>query len=91
MPRDGALTLSDVRESTLTIRCERCGRYGRYNVKRLIAAHGADAKLPGLLATLANCEKARSLSIHDRCKAKFEGLASELKDKGPATVWARLS
>ena len=26
-------------------------RYGRYNVERLIAAHGADAKLPDLLAT----------------------------------------
>jgi hypothetical protein len=34
MPRDGALTLSDVREPTLTIACERCGRYGRYIVKR---------------------------------------------------------
>jgi hypothetical protein len=55
--------------------CERCGRYGRYNVKRLLAAHGADAKLPDLRATLANSEKARSLSIHDRCKARFEGFS----------------
>jgi len=44
-------------------------------VKRLIAAHGADAKLTDLLVTLANCEKARSVSIHDRCKAKFEGFS----------------
>jgi hypothetical protein len=73
MPRDGSLTLSDIREPTLTIVCKRCGRYGRHNVKRLIAAHGADATLPYLLATLANCEKARSFSIYDRCKAKFEG------------------
>ena len=43
MPRDGALILSDVREPTLTIVCERCGLHGRYNVKRLIAARGADA------------------------------------------------
>jgi hypothetical protein len=75
MPRDGSLTLSDIREPTLTIGCERCGRYGRYNVKLLIAAHSADAKLPALLATLANCEKARSFSIYDRCKAKFEGFS----------------
>jgi hypothetical protein len=74
MPRD-AITLADVREPTLTIVCERCGRDGRYNVKRLIAGHSADAKLPDLLATLANCEKARSVSIHDRCKAKFEGFS----------------
>jgi len=75
MPRDGSLTLSDIREPTLTIVCERCGRHGRYNVARLIAAHGADAKLTELLVTLANCEKARSLSIYDRCKAKFEGFS----------------
>ena len=53
--------------------CKRCGRYGRYNVQRLIAAHGADAKLTELLVTLANCEKARSFSIYDRCKAKYVG------------------
>ena len=75
MPRDGSLTLSDIREPTLAIGCERCGRHGRYNVARFIAAHGADMRLPELLATLAICEKARSLSIHDRCKAKFEGFS----------------
>jgi hypothetical protein len=42
-----------------------------YNVARLIAAHGADAKLTDLLVTLANCEKARSFSIYDRCKARY--------------------
>ena len=60
MPRDGSLTLSDVREPTLSIGCEPPGRHGRYNIARLIAAHGADAKLTELLMTLANCEKARS-------------------------------
>jgi hypothetical protein len=75
VPRDGPLILSDIREPTLTIACERCGRYGRYNVKRLTAAHGADAKLTELLVTFANCEKARSASIYDRCKARFEGFS----------------
>jgi hypothetical protein len=70
MPRDGSLTLSDIREPMLAIGCERCGRHGRYNVARLIAAHGPDAKLTELLATLAN-----SLSIYDRCKASFEGFS----------------
>jgi hypothetical protein len=46
MPRDGSLILSDIREPTLTISCERCGRHGRYNVERLTAAHGADANPP---------------------------------------------
>jgi hypothetical protein len=75
MARDGSLTLSDIREPTLAIGCERCGRHGRYNVARLVAAHGVDAKLTKLLATLANCEMARSFSIYDRCKAKFEGFS----------------
>jgi hypothetical protein len=35
--------------------------------------HG-DAKLTDLVQTLANCQKARSASIHDRCKAVYEGL-----------------
>ena len=75
MPRDGSLTLSDIREPTLAIGCEQCGRHGRYNVARLIVAHGADAKLAVLLMTLANCEKARAASVYDRCKAKFEGFS----------------
>jgi hypothetical protein len=35
MPRD-VITLADVREPTLAIICELCGRRGRYNVERLI-------------------------------------------------------
>jgi hypothetical protein len=40
MPRDGAGTLSDVREPTIEIACEPCGRRERYNVERLMAEHG---------------------------------------------------
>ena len=74
MPRDGALILSDVRSPSLSIVCEPCGRRGTYSVARLMEQHG-DARLTDLLQTLANCQKARSASIHDRCKAVFEGLA----------------
>ena len=56
---------------TLSIVCEPCGRRGTYSVARLMERHG-DAKLTDLLQTLANCPKARSASIHDRCKAVFE-------------------
>jgi hypothetical protein len=73
MPRDGGLTLSDVRSPTLSIVCEPCGRRGRYAVARLLEGHG-DAKLTDLLLTLADCQKARSASIHDRCKAVYEQL-----------------
>jgi len=73
MPRDGARTLSDLREPTLSIVCEPCNRHGRYSVARLVEEHG-DAKLTELLVTLANCPKARSANIHDRCKVVYEGL-----------------
>jgi hypothetical protein len=75
MPRDGSLVLSDVRAPTLTIVCEPCGRRGQYNVERLMAEHG-DARLTELLQMLADCQKARSASIQDRCKAVYEGLAT---------------
>ena len=68
-----SFTLSDVREPTLTVVCEPCGRRGRYNVERLVAKHG-DEKLLYLLDTLANCPKMQSANIYDRCKARYEGL-----------------
>jgi hypothetical protein len=71
MPRD-FLTLADVHAPSLTIVCEPCGRRGRYNVQRLIAAHGADMRLPELKTILANCAKDRAFSVYDRCKAKYE-------------------
>jgi hypothetical protein len=75
MPRDGALTLSDVRSPTLAIVCEPCARRGRYAMATLLEEHG-DAKLTELLVTLANCPKARSTSVYNRCKAVYEGLAT---------------
>ena len=73
MSRDAALTLSDVLSPTLSIVCEPCNRHGRYSVARLVEEHG-DANLTELIVTLTNCPKARSASIHERCKAVFERL-----------------
>jgi hypothetical protein len=73
MPRDGALVLSDFRQPTLSIVCEPCGRRGVYSVAKLMEEHG-DPKLTDLLQELVECPKARSASIHDRCKAVYEGL-----------------
>jgi hypothetical protein len=70
MPRDGSLTLSDVREPTIDIVCEPCGRPGRYNVERLIAKHRGDLRLTDLLLTLADCPKATSIGIHDGCQER---------------------
>ena len=73
MPRDGARTLSDLREPTLTVISVLCGQHGRYAVTHLIERHG-DAKLPDLLEALTDCPKVRSASIHDRCAVRFERL-----------------
>jgi hypothetical protein len=70
MPRDGSFTLSDLRQPTLSIVCDACGRSGRFTAAKLMAEHG-DAKLTDLLHTLADCPKARSASVHDRCKAVY--------------------
>ena len=77
----GLLTLSDVHAPTLALACEGYGRRGRYNVERFNSEHGADAKLTDLLHKLADCSKARSLSIHDRCKAVNEGLTAARIDE----------
>jgi hypothetical protein len=72
MFRDGSLTLSHVRGSTLGIVCELCGPARAVSRERLMAEHG-DAKLTDRLVTLADCPKARSFSMHDRCRAVYEG------------------
>jgi hypothetical protein len=41
------------------------------DVERLISKHGADGKIPDLLATLANCSKTQSFNIYGRCKARY--------------------
>jgi hypothetical protein len=43
-----------------------------YKGEPRIAERGANANLPGLLAAFANREKARSVSIYDRCRARYE-------------------
>jgi hypothetical protein len=41
-----------------------------------MAEHG-DAKLTNLLVTLADCPKASSAGVHDRCNALYERLHSK--------------
>jgi hypothetical protein len=42
--------------------------------KAALTVFGGDARLTDLL--LADCPKARSASIYDRCKARYEGLTT---------------
>jgi hypothetical protein len=52
MPRDGSLTLSDVKGPTLAIVCAPCDGRGHFDVSSLAVEYGADAKLTDLLAVL---------------------------------------
>jgi hypothetical protein len=73
MPRECALTLSEVRAPVLSVVCEPCGRRERYDVERRMRQYGWDAKLTDLLpALVVDCPNRGSVSIHDRCKAVFE-------------------
>ena len=73
MPREGALTLSDVRRPSLTIVCEPCAKFGYYNTAWLMKKYG-DAKLTELLQALADCPKTRMAAVRDGCKAVYAGL-----------------
>jgi hypothetical protein len=68
------VTLADVREPADVILYEPCRRRGRYAVARLLQKH-CDARLTDPLQTLADCPKAQSASIYDRCKVIYEGQA----------------
>jgi len=73
MPRDGALILSDVRGSSLSIVCSSCDRFAYYQVAWLMQQYGDDAKLTDLLQKLADCPKA-SAGVREPCKAVYAGL-----------------
>ena len=85
MPRDGAITLTDLQVPFLHVACETCRRRGSYAVARLITQHG-DAKLTDLLAALANCSKMTksAASIYDRCEAVFEATIPRHRPLPPA-------
>ena len=72
MPRDGAMTLSDLPVDRLVVVCDRCPRRGVYSVARLMATRG-DAKIPDLLADLsADCPKRLAMKWSDLCGVGLE-------------------
>jgi hypothetical protein len=57
----------------LRVVCDKCGRQGRYSVKRLIEQHGADAKMTDWHPE-GDCPKRRSVDMSDQCGAKCPDL-----------------
>src|SRR5580658_1212627 len=62
------MVLSELREPTLELLCERCGDRGRFGVTELLAKHG-DAKLADLAVELARCPRVRGVSDCLACQA----------------------
>ena len=81
MPRDNAITFSDLigKTEVLRVTCEKCGRDGRYIVARLIRKRGRDAKLVDWLDELtADCPKKQARNMSDRCGARCPQLPKVL-------------
>ena len=77
MPRDGATILSDLigKLDAVRVRCERCGRNGRYRLERLIADRGTNGKIVDWLDELtADCSIKQAQNWGDRCAARCPDL-----------------
>lgn len=81
MPRDGAITFNDLigKIEVLRVRCEKCGRDGRYILFRLIRKHGRYAKVIDWLDELtADCPKRVANSMNDQCGVRCPDLSRVL-------------
>src|SRR5215472_4129277 len=73
MPRDGAIIFRDIdgKLDVLKVECDKCGRFGRYHVERLIEHYGIDAKLFDWSAQItADCPRRHSGNLYDQCGAR---------------------
>jgi hypothetical protein len=81
MPRDGAITSSDLigKLDMLRVACDKCGRDGCYGLHRLIEKRGREAKLVDWLDELtAECPKKIARNVSDPCGAKCPQLPKVL-------------
>ena len=81
MPRDGAIILSDLigKLDAVRVRCEKCGRDGRYQLANLIEERGRDGKIVDWLDALtAHCPVRKAHNWNDQCAARCPELAKVL-------------
>jgi hypothetical protein len=76
MPRDGAIIFRDIvgKLDVITVQCDKCGRFGRYQVDGLIERYGIDAKLFEWEPE-ANCPRKLARNENDPCGARFPYLS----------------
>lgn len=61
-------------EDTVTVRCEICGREGRYSKRRFVEIVGTETAMHDALKVIAaDCPKAGKPAnvLHDRCQARY--------------------
>ena len=70
----GAVTLRQIHgtRDMLDVRCDRCGRSGRYRVATLVERYGIDAGLPAIASALE--EGCLRKGEHGGCFVEWEGL-----------------
>ena len=77
MPRDGALTFSDLagRLDVLRVHCERCDLHGCYSVAELTADYGRDGRLVEWFGNLIrDCALKRQRGLVRACDATMPDL-----------------
>lgn len=78
MPKNGAFLLSEYPGDRVRIRCDRCGRDGRYRRASLVMRYGADIGLPDLLAKIvigSGCTRRGDAS--NPCGAYYQELSAK--------------
>jgi len=69
MPRDGAILFGDLigKLDDLRVSCDKCGRFGRYPVQRLIKDRGREGKIVDWLDEItADCPKKSAHNMSDQ-------------------------
>ena len=72
MPRDGAIVFGDLvgKLDVLVVACEKCGRAGRYAVRRLVEERGRNGKLIDWKDEItADCPRRVAQNYSDQCGA----------------------
>jgi hypothetical protein len=79
MLRERAITLRDLdgRVDVLSVECDKCGRFSRYHLDRLIECYGIDAKLFDWSDEVtADCPRKQAKDLNNVCGARYHDLAN---------------
>jgi hypothetical protein len=65
--------------TVLRVECSKCGRFGRYPMRRLVDQHGGNGSIIAWLEALtADCPRKRAASVSDQCHARCPDLPKVL-------------